>query len=1652
MFKKTNKTVKRVTAWLCMLAMVLGMMVTGTSPVYAADGRKIDVWDLGCVQESDTTTYVNHITTDTWTNTTAVSDAGKFTGASNTPIDFKFGESDLTLTYYANDRLYGPVKSYGANSLATATYSDGYTAAGMYYCNGSGGESRRYFTMNNVVAGDKIIVYMTAHNAVYDTLYFKYLGTDGTQEDSVAFGNKSPEKYEFVAQYSGTYKIYTGSSAKAMYSRIMRVPGVAVSGTIDMGTCTATDYTVKLVNDTTGTEYVANVADGAFSAVVPAGYSYTAALSGATGFGFTNDSKKFETTDAESITGKSGVALVVEEKSTYTYSGSITGFDATYDISELVVTLTPPADSVYDAVKLNVAEDLTFSATLEPDVEYTIVLSGVNDYEVKNATTVNSNSDVAQNIEVGLKAVYDVSGNFVTLDGALDATVSALTFTNVDDNYVYAATIDGAGYLVKLRAGAYLATATVDGYRTTTHVVVEDGTVTKDLLFVSTATPGALERVSDIYVGYADKANNYATVNEAVDAATRMNPTSEAERITIHIAPGTYREQVIINVPYITLTNDEPSKEVLITWYYGIGYNYYSTATDGYYDVEDAFDKYDKGIANRWGTTVRVNTGATGFKAENITFEASFNRYITDEEIEDGVEVSGGEKITFVRKYGADVTSKAATERATALCAEADKSEFYNCKFYGSQDTLYTGAINGYFKNCFIEGNTDYVFGDGSDVVFDNCELSFYGYSTGSVGGYITAHRPNGAEYGYLFRNCTVTAGDDLTVTPGYLGRPWGADAKVAFVNTKLESADLIVAEGWTSMSGNDPAAANYKEYNTTSLDGAAVDTSSRTAGTVVTENPVSDVTVYFGSDWTPSYYVAEAATVEFATAPYVVSNGDINTPYPGNTFTVSYSLGENDANDASIIQWYSVNGSTETLVKTSTANVDKTYKLQTTDTGNTIKVVVTPTTVSGNTGAAASYTVEEVVRDGYEDPSVTGPGAVLGDGVNIFLAGDSTVKDYTASGMNSGGVGRNEGSWGESLQAFFNSDVATVVNYANGGRSARNFINEGSLDKIGENIGEGDYLFIQFGHNDSSNASGYLEDRYVPLGEPDANGVYPVTAGTKVATPDSLSKYGDTFYSYDCGGTFKWYLLQYINVAREAGATPVLVTPVARMYYTSEGTIKPHHDSTDTTTNTQVTSNNAYVTAVKQLAEEENVLLLDAFEITKKMYEDAYAADPSASNGVSTYGTQTMFAGDRTHSSKLGGFISAALIATDLQNRGLDISYAVQMPSQVLGEQTDGTVEYSVNGSSKLTAYAMETSYAEVATYWTTTGQALIDAIGAKAEELAGGTPSVTEYTVTVTADENGSASASVSKAAEGTTVTLTATANEGYEFDSWVVVSGGVTITNNQFTMPANAVEVKATFKAVSTGGDTPVEPADPVEAFVSRMYTVVLGRDAEEAGLNNWVAALKAGTHDGAGIAAEFVLGEEFELKNLDNSAFLDVLYKTFFNREADADGKAFWMSVLEAGNSREFVLSNFVNLDEFTLVCASYGIQRGVLFEDGNACNPGVVQFVNRLYTLVMGRDADKDGLYIWTLSLTVKAETAESAAKNFFNSEEYGLKNTDDATYVTDLYAVFMNREADADGLKFWTDTMGVGMTREEVLSEFAKSEEFKAIAAGYGLN
>ena len=376
------------------------------------------------------------------------------------------------------------------------------------------------------------------------------------------------------------------------------------------------------------------------------------------------------------------------------------------------------------------------------------------------------------------------------------------------------------------------------------------------LLLISAVFSG-----TNLYVKYSGKSNNFNTIQQAVNKAASLNPNGEGSRVTIHIAPGKYREQVTINTPYITFVNDEPSKgTVTITWYYGIGYKYYSCNPNGYYDANYAKKKSSRYIAAKWGATVQLWQNAKYFKASNIIFENSFNRYMTSEEISDGITLANDAKassITFKRTSSSNVNTREATERAAAMTIEAPYAEFYSCKFYSSQDTLYTGASPAFFRKCVIEGQTDYIFGEGN-VVFDFCELRWKGYSGNTYPGYITAARQgsSGSYTGYLFNKCRVYgSSQNLAVTAGYFGRPWAATAKVMFINTTLQDKNMILPAGWYSMSGVNPEnVAGFKEYGTKLKDGSSVSLSSRKGHTVSANDAASINKKNYMNNWTPTY------------------------------------------------------------------------------------------------------------------------------------------------------------------------------------------------------------------------------------------------------------------------------------------------------------------------------------------------------------------------------------------------------------------------------------------------------------------------------------------------------------------------------------------------------------------------------------------------------------------------------------------------------------------------------------------------------------------------------------------------------------------------------------------------------------------------------
>lgn len=145
--------------------------------------------------------------------------------------------------------------------------------------------------------------------------------------------------------------------------------------------------------------------------------------------------------------------------------------------------------------------------------------------------------------------------------------------------------------------------------------------------------------------------------------------------------------------------------------------------------------------------------------------------------------------------------------QSIALNVNANRVTVTNCSLLGNQDTLYTsgeGSKN-YFKNCYIEGTTDFIFGDAT-AYFEDCILHSKSNS------FITAaSTPANKEFGYVFKNCRLTANE--TANKVYLGRPWRIYAKTVFID--CEMGKHIVPEGWHNWSKPEAEkTAFYAEYN----------------------------------------------------------------------------------------------------------------------------------------------------------------------------------------------------------------------------------------------------------------------------------------------------------------------------------------------------------------------------------------------------------------------------------------------------------------------------------------------------------------------------------------------------------------------------------------------------------------------------------------------------------------------------------------------------------------------------------------------------------------------------------------------------------------------------------------------------------------------
>ena len=243
-----------------------------------------------------------------------------------------------------------------------------------------------------------------------------------------------------------------------------------------------------------------------------------------------------------------------------------------------------------------------------------------------------------------------------------------------------------------------------------------------------------------------DGSGDYKTIQEAVNAVRDLSQRTAK----IFIKRGTYNEKLVIPSwkTHIALIG-ESAENTIIT-----GNDHTGKAYPG------GKDPYGN---SKFGTFTSATVLVQGddFRAENLTIQNTAGR----------------------------------VGQAVALHIEGDRAIVNNCRILGNQDTLYTASSSSrqYFLNSYIEGTTDFIFGEAT-VVFKNCTINSLSDS------YITAAATSEQQnYGYVFFDCKLTAAPSATKV--YLGRPWRPFAKTVFIRTEM--GDHIVAEGWNPWKGD---------------------------------------------------------------------------------------------------------------------------------------------------------------------------------------------------------------------------------------------------------------------------------------------------------------------------------------------------------------------------------------------------------------------------------------------------------------------------------------------------------------------------------------------------------------------------------------------------------------------------------------------------------------------------------------------------------------------------------------------------------------------------------------------------------------------------------------------------------------------------------
>jgi pectinesterase len=384
-----------------------------------------------------------------------------------------------------------------------------------------------------------------------------------------------------------------------------------------------------------------------------------------------------------------------------------------------------------------------------------------------------------------------------------------------------------------------------------------------------------------------DGTGNFTTVQAALNAA----PAGGTAAYVIYIKNGKYKEKINVpaNKPFLQLVGESVGGVILT-------YDDYSGKAN---PAGGTF-----GTANSASVTVL----AADFSAFNITFE--------------------------------NTTGVNPGPQALAINITGDRGAFRNCRFLGGQDTVYAGgnATRQYFRNCYIDGNTDFIFGN-TIAVFDRCVIYPKTRNDNGSLGYITAaNTPAGQAYGYVFRDCVIPGNQGTTTYT--LGRPWQNDAataaaaksnnKVIFLKTRL-GAGIIRPEGWSTWdTGTDVSLITYGEFQPRNFRGNLVNVSQRVSWSrqLAAADTAQYQTATVLGTWNPctvATSMCAAFAPSIAATNFLVQKGASASAF---TWNASWAIAQ--------VQYELMRSSTRkgtyASVKQLTAANDTTYNFQSTD------------------------------------------------------------------------------------------------------------------------------------------------------------------------------------------------------------------------------------------------------------------------------------------------------------------------------------------------------------------------------------------------------------------------------------------------------------------------------------------------------------------------------------------------------------------------------------------------------------------------------------------------------------------------------------------------------------------------------------------------